>query len=126
MKLIRRVSVNHMSTIGVSEEPRHENRIFSLYPPFAGFSGSPPSVILKGKTTPNDKKVALRTNYSGEKRRKELERKKKKEEKELKKKLRKEAIARGEDPDALGPEDDEAGDDDDEAVEGATPEGSGD
>lgn len=65
----------------------------------------------------------MRTNYSGEKRRKELERKKKKEEKELKKKLRKEAIARGEDPDALGPEDEEAGDEADEgdSVEGSAP-----
>lgn len=115
-----------MPTIGFSEAPRHENENILRYPALGGFSASPPSVILKGRITPNDKKVALRTNYSGEKRRKELERKKKKEEKELKKKLRKEAIARGEDPDALGPEDDEAGDEDDEAGEGSGPDGSGD
>ena len=42
----------------------------------------------------------MKPNYGYEKRKKELERKKKKEAKDLKKKLRKEAIARGEDPDA--------------------------
>lgn len=53
----------------------------------------------------------MKPNYNAEKRRRELDKKKKKEEKELKKKLRREAIARGEDPDA---EEETSGDEADE------------